>query len=249
MAKTMFICSEGTSNKWWGYEKSADGLTVTVEYARVGLECKKPDIKTFRSSYEADRFINSKVDEKTKKGYRLVQQEELQKEERKANNIGFRNKIDETKWVRLEDKELAEIKNYDPIHWMYVKLTDSWSNETRHFILNRQDAMELESVTHRAGGLRFARGSRPRGKAAELVEGLRRNLRDLLNEVREAVQTVQFAALGVRKLDIGGDSDEFNVLDEKVVSETVAKVSSKNSFASAGVIRAFAALGARNLEI
>ena len=59
----------GNNNKYWTATMD-ESFTVHVEYGRV--DCKKPQsqIKSFGSESAANTFIDSKVKQKEKKGYK-----------------------------------------------------------------------------------------------------------------------------------------------------------------------------------
>ena len=73
----MWVCQDGTSNKWWTYEVSGD--SVTTRWGRLGqkgqLNTRLLGSSQGLPSYKRDDFIRKKIYEKERKGYNLISRE------------------------------------------------------------------------------------------------------------------------------------------------------------------------------
>ena len=152
--KKIFICKEGTSNKFWWYESNDTTFTVACQYGRLGEE-GKPHIEPNSSKWQMDDFIEKKTREKVqKKHYKEVSQEEYNAEVAVALTIGTGSKLDELKFVEVVDTEIREISQarmHDPSAKpvVYARLVDkkvahAASNAVHHYIFGVEDAFEVQ---------------------------------------------------------------------------------------------------------
>ena len=68
--KKYFEYKDETSNKFW--EINLKGKQVTLTYGRIGIENPASKVKTFKgksASEDAKKYAESKIREKTNKGY------------------------------------------------------------------------------------------------------------------------------------------------------------------------------------
>jgi predicted DNA-binding WGR domain protein len=238
MAEVIYICSEDHHNKFWSYE--VDGTSVTVRWGRVGLDGQSKT-EELGSAAAVQKFIDSKVREKTKKGYKLSSEEKLAEEEEKADELGTRKKIKLIQWVSRKGDELKFLDAYDPKQYIYVEVLHSWKKTVERFLFSKTSSWVIEGgVTEEdrtitVGSLRELVGSHP------AVEVVRKTLRKMAEVVREALKTVKVGAIGKRNLF---DDDTSEPTPE--VSSVLAKISSPSM--EAGVVRKIAAIG-RVLEL
>ncbi|MDP1711990.1 MAG: WGR domain-containing protein [Candidatus Nanopelagicaceae bacterium] len=227
-----YVCSEAAHNKFWSYETS--GTTATMSWGRVGGHVSSQE-KTFDNGNELQRFIASKVDEKLRKGYKLVEEQELTKQVKVAQAIGQQNKIQRLLWAEQRGDGLREIANYDPQQSVYVELLNSWSKDVVRVLLTKTSAVILDG----GRGLDY---SSSHGAGRELADGLRRALRHLAEEVVRAFRTMGGMD---RSLDLGTDGDDED--GGATVKRLGLKLSEQS--VSGQAIRKFASLGERTLEL
>jgi predicted DNA-binding WGR domain protein len=240
MPEVKYINQESNHNKMWSYEVS--GTSITWRFGRIGSHITE-QVEGFSNQSAMQKKISKKVAEKLAKGYKLVDQEKYEEEKQIAEDIGSRNKITKLMFVDKVDNQLLELQNYDPKKYVYVQIMDSWDKNVRnllfsktesHELLNMQSAMSFSQMTYCPG---------------EFASGIRRYIKRLAEKVREVV-TVMFAALGARKLSLGAENenedDGFQAAN--VTPEFISKVGESKG-ASDQVIRTFAALGARKLDL
>ena len=99
----IFICTEDTSNKFWGYK--VNSLVVTCKWGRLGTAGQTKDFP-FASQSKLDKFIESKTEEKLNKGYEERSPEKLELETVVAQAIGVGNKIERIAFVQANKKKL-----------------------------------------------------------------------------------------------------------------------------------------------
>ena len=223
-----YVCSEAQHNKMWEYD--VRGLTVTIQWGRIGGSLST-QTKDFSDPGSMQRFIEQKTSEKTRKGYKLVDDAELRKQESIAQAIGQQNKIQKVLWVDWNNNvgdPIEEIDDYDPAKYVYVELQNSWSKEVTRVLFSKRTSLVLD-------GGRELRYDKLLGDAADLADGLRRALRHLAVEVQRVVRS--FGEMG-RALDLDGSDEEATVKQFNVGTSASRQALSK-----------FVALGGRALDL
>jgi len=228
-----FLCQVDSSNKFWSYE--IRGNSVYVKWGRMGGS-SQDQTQAFGSSYERDKFIDSKVKEKTRKGYRQVDDKELKKEEKVANLLGHTHKISKMEWVDLRNDRLKIIKEYDSRKYVFVEILNSWSKDTAYLLLSKEEQFTLYGPEIGKTEITFSR--KDNWAPGDFVAGIREALRGLAAQVAEVL--VKFGAVGVRNLT--GETTASTV-DLSSIRKSVG------SGVSDDILVKFAALGARKLEI
>lgn len=247
MGKHVYICQEDHHNKVWSYEEIGSDK-VKVTWGRVG-EDGQSQTKEFGSQSSRDRFIESKVAEKEKKGYKLVTSEQLQQEVQTAQDLGTQNKIAKIQWVSRMNNTLTHIANYDPTKYVYVEVLNSWNKEVTRLLLSKTDSLILEGEIEEEGRrIKFGRADTATGEGRKFVEAVRGYLRRLYSQIK-AVVSVKFAAVGARKLVLGDDDEEGDKTWENTPEMTAVYESVSDAGASKQVISKFAACGARLLDL
>lgn len=154
----IFICAEGTSNKFWGYKVS--GLTVTCKWGRLGTAGQLKNF-SFDSQYDLDKFIGDKTNEKLDKGYEEKSPEQLELETVVAQTIGVGNKLERIHFVQVKgkkmtildpkkDKKILHDPNMQPLVYALIsgrrKDKDDWdSAPSREFLLSLNDAKIIKT--------------------------------------------------------------------------------------------------------
>lgn len=252
MAKVVYVCKEEKSNKFWQYE--INNLSVDVEWGRVGLEGEK-QTKTFSSPSERDRFIESKIREKQKKGYQLTDENRLSVEAEVAREMGTQYKVNRTEYVARKGDTLNLLMNYDPDEYIMVEVLNSWDKSLTYLLLKGSgktaenfvlDGFSEEKARRviEAAEIAPVRGE----KLMKLAKGVRSYLLRLSEKVNDLVKKVAAGTFGRKLLlngmDTGGgvavatgtdDSDFFDAVGDKGASRQV--------------VAKFAALGARKLML
>src|SRR5260370_40247926 len=136
----IYINREDQHNKYWQYR--VEGLRVHVSWGRIGGKSDS-QMKTFSSPGSLHAFIDDKVSEKLRKGYREASETELKKEAQTAKSLGIENKIKRLLWVDLKGKTLPLLSNYDPSEYIYVELLNSWRKEVTRLLLSRNGRCQL----------------------------------------------------------------------------------------------------------
>jgi len=100
--KRIFVNQESKHNKFWTIKTRTmvgDPVVVT-NHGRLGTKGKIYD-KDFNSRTAAKLFVTSKVDEKKRKGYVEIKQEQLNELHIQSAIIGTQNKLEEFGWVEM----------------------------------------------------------------------------------------------------------------------------------------------------
>src|SRR5882672_249694 len=100
----IYICNDGTSNKFWGYK--VKGLVVTCKWGRLGTTGQQKDFP-FSDQWDLDKFIADKTDEKLDKGYEEKSPEQLELETTVAKTIGVGNKLERIHFVQVKNKKIT----------------------------------------------------------------------------------------------------------------------------------------------
>lgn len=163
----IFICAEGSSNKFWGYK--VKGLTVTCKWGRLGTAGQQKDFK-FDDQYDLDTFIADKSDEKVGKGYVEKSPEQLELETAVAKTIGVGSRIDKLAFVQLsesrrnngkvnkhitildpkKDRKILHDPNIQPLVYARVlgrrkDKEDDYSMPVREFLLSLKEAKIIKT--------------------------------------------------------------------------------------------------------
>lgn len=162
----ILICSEDTSNKFWGYKNEAlplGGFKVTCSWGRVGT-AGQSKVFTFPNQWDADSFVLDKMEEKMAKGYTETTKEQLDLQITVAQTIGVGNKIDKLIFVKREVNKLVALdpkKLHDPgiEPMVYAKILGRRVKEdygtavpTREFLLGLKDAKVIRTTTEWPSG-------------------------------------------------------------------------------------------------
>jgi len=189
-----YISKDGKSNKIWTHEL-LDGNRVRIRYGRLGLNLRTVD-HDFRSSNEAQAFIQKKVAEKTRdvpgKRYVKVDDEKATEETRTARTIGHQWRVSGTAWVGLRNNRLRKLGSYDPDEAVRVKLDGAWGRGSVELLLWKDRTEEIKTY----GDAVLER----RSADPDLSGRVRRYLLGLLARVQKACVRIE-----QRMLDLGGD--------------------------------------------
>lgn len=96
------INDEDKHNKFWEAELDEKTHTVTCRWGRLGTKGQSKEFH-HSSKYQAERFIDSKADEKYRKGYRKVDEEKLNLKQLQAELVGAGCKIHELSFIQFKD--------------------------------------------------------------------------------------------------------------------------------------------------
>lgn len=157
----IFICTEDTSNKFWGYK--VNGLTVTCKWGRLGTAGQQKDFK-FKDQYDLDEFVEDKTEEKVNKGYVEKSPEQLELETVVAQTIGVGNKIEKIAFAKVtgtgakkkisildpkRDRKLLHDPNMQPMVFAVIsgrrKDKESYDIPTREFLLSLNEAKIIKT--------------------------------------------------------------------------------------------------------
>jgi predicted DNA-binding WGR domain protein len=241
-----YICKEHVdrgkaTNAFWSYELVGN-TGLQIKFGRLGLAGQSKDF-TFDSSSTRNEYLSKKLREKQQHGYKLATQEEVHKEEDTARALGVQYKIDRLLWVsKHRDGVLKTLPSYDPAHYVYVEILNSWSKEVTKLLLSKTNHFQLNDAIRTGSTITFKYSS---SAPSNFAEAVRIYLKDLAKKVTQIV--VQFASLGVRILDLGEDNSESPMTDTRPIDELYKKVG--ESTVSRQVISRFAGLGMRILDI
>ena len=101
MARAIYVCSEEGHNKYWIIDRDpTNPAIVLVKNGRLGSPkgtIQPP--KDCGSEWSADRYIENKIDEKLRKGYRKIDENKFKQLTMQASVIGLNNKCDLMQWV------------------------------------------------------------------------------------------------------------------------------------------------------
>lgn len=238
MAEIVYINNQSQHNKYWSYE-IRDSNTVDIKWGRIGGSGDSQS-KSFNNSSELQRFINKKIKEKEKKGYKKESEDKLKKETKTARALGHQNKISKMLWVSEDGNTLTQLDQYDPKQFVYVEILNSWSKKVTRLLLSKSKTWFIDGgITEHGRSLSYGR-KRELGFSA-FADAVRQVLRDMAEVVAEALKSVKFAAVGARNLF---DDDDQPAADVKVALAAV-----DTSGFDASVVHQFAALEARTLEL
>ena len=231
--KKTYICQEDQHNKVWQY--AINGNDVEITFGRVGGHMTV-QTKSFGNSGAMDNFISKKVAEKIGKGYKLVDDEKLQKEVSLANDIGTKYKINDMKWVSKDKNKLNELDKYDSAHYVLVEILDSWSKDTFQLLLSKTESFRM-SGTMSNFSIQAADSS--------IASAIRKYIKSLFEEVKKAI--VARVSIGARRLQIGDNAD--NAVASVGVVDTISADEIEVGGTNKAVLSKFLGLGKRCLEL
>lgn len=235
MTKT-YHCSEKSSNKFWTYELVGTNQ-LKISWGRCGLVGQN-QVKTFKNSDDRQKFLNSKIDEKLRKGYKEITQKKLTEEVETAKSLGWQYKIYKIQWVSRRDNTLTIVPNYDGNKYVYVELLHSWNKSITWFLLNKTEAMEINVIQANGNQIVASNFLHTSGKTVDVI---REKLRDVFNKVREKILSFNY----VRKLSIDDSSEE---ITQEAMQE-VMDIAVDDQAVSTQVYERFASMGTRILDI
>jgi len=237
-----YLNNDAQHNKFWEYEYLSP-TEVHIKWGRVGLAGDE-QTKNFTNQSKAQSFVNRKIREKEKKGYKLVSEEELDQEKKTADDLGHQNKISKLLFVSLDGKTMTELIEYDPTQYVYVEILNSWKKTITRLLLSKSESFEITGgVVERGETMTFGN---KRKTSSNFVRGVRNYLKRLAEVVAAAVQVVNFGAMGVRKLF--NDEDE-DVTPPAEFEELLNNIGSQASSANNQVVSQFACMGVRTLQL
>jgi predicted DNA-binding WGR domain protein len=122
----IFVSKEEASNKFWGYTRNDNDMTVTAHWGRLGLEGQQK-VHPFHGTYDVDNFIFSKTREKLRGGYSEVTPEQYEVEVAMAKTVGVGQKVDQLLFVEdrgstLTPLDATKLHNPDLKPYVYAKL-------------------------------------------------------------------------------------------------------------------------------
>ena len=239
----IFICSEQQHNKFWGYKIA--GNNVVCKWGRVGSTEKEKSF-SFPSRYSLDSYLDSKIAEKEKKGYKEVSKEKLKEESEISQSLGIQNKIKKLLFVSKKGSSLTQINDYDPNQYVYVEILNSWKKDITRLLLSRTESFKIlngisedtqrRKLTFNNNDLVAINGDR------DFVAAVRSILMKMSQVVAEIMRTVKIGAVGVRNL-----FDDDNNVTQPDLQEAFTHIDTSGFDSS--VIRKFASMGNRSLEL
>lgn len=237
----IWVCKEEQHNKVWSYQIISEN-SVLVKWGRLGV-LGQSQTKTFPSQSKMQDFINKKISEKEKKGYKKTNQQEVKKDAQIAQELGVQNKINRIQFVDKKNKKLSFLGQYDPKRYVYVEILNSWSKEVSRYLLSKDQSYKIDSIAEVNRTIEFDNISEC--YSDKFVQVVRKVLREIASKVGVAV--AKFAALGARSLSLGDDDEDIFVGGSSALDEILGEVG--ESVISKQVVSKFAALGARQLEL
>jgi predicted DNA-binding WGR domain protein len=106
----MWVCRTGKHNKFWTYQITQDdsGYVFTSKYGRIGGRVNKSS-KGFGSRWSAEAWASKKLDEKYRKGYDDIGEDEFKLLCVQAEIVGTGNKIESMAIVSDRSKALVKM--------------------------------------------------------------------------------------------------------------------------------------------
>lgn len=112
------------SNKFYdgSITKSGSQSIVVLRWGRIGVEKGQTSQKAFSDEYSAKSYLQSKLYEKSRKGYRQVDESTYKALKATARLIGLQNKIHSTRWLervttpynKILWKDVSELRLQEP---------------------------------------------------------------------------------------------------------------------------------------
>lgn len=243
MSEFIYINNENQSNKFWSY--SLTGTTVVCKWGRIGNDPDKVT-KTFPSIPAANKFIQQKIKEKERKGYKLVTKEKLNDEVSTAKELGVRNKVKTMLFCSKSGNKLTELGGYDPEQYVYVEVLDSWNKNMTRLLLSKTETWTIDSNSSfiKTGKTISANKLNRISDGDTFAVAVRGILKRMSAQVVQILKSVKFAAMGVRNLFDDDDTQSTPSVDVQEALKTI-----DSSGFDPSVISKFASMGARELDL
>jgi predicted DNA-binding WGR domain protein len=236
-----FVCKTATSNKWWKIEFQGNN-TVCCTFARLGLQCSRPSVKSFSSAYAMRSFARKKIQEKLDEGYKHETEETVEHEAKVAKLLGTQYKIQMIKYVsKVEGKKIyyGDAKDYRPENGVVASIVNSWKpSEAITLWLTKDWAKEILGM-HSVDDYWVV--DEMQMAEPNFARGVREYLKQAARKVKQVINT--FATLGNRVL-FGEDEEE-----SQGSQELIQAVSKQNPELGSQLVLQFAALGNRELVL
>ena len=238
----IYHCQEAQHNKFWSYEITSGGKTLSVSWGRIGGSSDS-QTKSFYSATALQQFLNKKISEKTGKGYKLVNEATHSNESKTAKSLGIENKIQRILWVGQKGNKLSFLTNYDPAQFVYVEILNSWSKEVHRLLLSKTETWEIDdSISESNRSITY--DNKVRTTHSPFADTVRAMLKGIAVKVAETVKTIKFAAIGARNL-FDDDAKSPAAAEEEGLDVSEIKISGCDQ----QVVSKFASLGNRVLEL
>jgi len=237
-----FVNKTAQHNKFWQFRYTQDGKAVEKQWGRIGGRTDT-QTKIFGSGYAAQRYADSEVNKKLRKGYEESDMENLQEETQVAKTIGVRWKVNRMEFLDGEwgaDKNLtverADI--YNPHSGVFVEVMNSWTKDKYFLIINKHNAAQFATAAISSNNISLSGGYH--SPDYNFVDGVRK----MMHKLHKAVEKVaiKFAAVGVRSLSLDGE-------DYGAEAAQAFELVAKQTGVSTQVVSKFAAIGNRALEL
>lgn len=218
--KETYIVQENQRNALWGYETISD-TQVQVTWGRLGTTYST-QVKDFPNKSKRDAFIDKMVREKTGKGYKKVNSDDVKKEEKTADILGAQSKVSNFHKISRRDGNSLMV-GAEPVDGLVIEVMNSWTKEVSFFWVGRDASQnyQLSSVTVHPTSITYASiyDSNKARRLRELVK-------QIIEKVKLVVKTMGFAE---RTLMLGDDdvvsvvnevkkSGEFSGVDDSVIT-------------------------------
>jgi len=95
-----YICKEEEHNKFYAFETDDTTHTVTTRWGRLGAKGQSAT-EHFGDKWDAQRYVNKKLQEKTRKGYRVCSKPDFDKANLAAAIVGTQNKVGDMNWIEV----------------------------------------------------------------------------------------------------------------------------------------------------
>ena len=149
----IFISKEEASNKFWGYTRNDNDMTVTAHWGRLGL-AGQSKVHQLGSTWKVDDFIYTKTREKLHNGYNEVTAEQYEVEVAVAKSIGTDQKVDQLMFVEdkadiLHPLDATRLHNPDLKPLVYAKLIGTLRDgvrPTKEFIFTPTESFVIETT-------------------------------------------------------------------------------------------------------
>lgn len=107
--ETILVYDADNSNKFWAAQMDKKTFKVTIRWGRLGTKGQSQE-KDFAGEYAAGRFIESKMGEKTRKGYRPIEKKKFDELVIQSAIVGTSNKCRNFRWVEITDESNLKFK-------------------------------------------------------------------------------------------------------------------------------------------
>lgn len=100
--ETILVYDDDSSNKSWSAQMDEKTFQVVIRWGRLGTKRQSQE-EDFDGIYTAGRFIESKMGEKRRKGYRPIEKSKFDELSIQAAIVGSSNKCQNFGWVEITD--------------------------------------------------------------------------------------------------------------------------------------------------